>query len=59
MNNEGELLPVLTSLLMAKRMVTIGANQELLLASLSYIMKTIIISAETEIHLREEWGTTL
>ena len=59
MNSEGELLPVLTSLLMAKRMVTIGANQELLLASLSYMMKTIIISAETEIHLREEWGTTL
>ena len=49
MNGESKLHPILTSLLMVKRMVAIGADQELLLASLSYMMRTIIMSVETEI----------
>ena len=41
--------PILTSLPMVKRMATIGVDQGLLLASLSHMMRTIIMSAETEI----------
>jgi len=53
MNGKRELSPFLTSLLMVKGMVVIGADQGLLLMSLSRIMKTTIMSVETEIHLRE------
>ena len=51
MNGKSELHPTLTSLLMVKRMAVIGADQGLPLASLSHMMSTIIMSAETEIHL--------
>ena len=47
MNGENKLRPILTSLLMVRRMVAIGANQGLLLASLSRTTMTIIISVET------------
>ena len=50
MNGESELHLILTSLLMVKRIVAIGANQGLLLASLSHMMRTIITSVETKIH---------
>ena len=50
MNDESELHPILTYLLMVKRMAAIGTDQGLLLASLSHMMRTIIMSAETEIH---------
>ena len=50
-NGKSELHPTLTSLLMVKRMAVIGADQGLPLASLSHMMSTIIMSAETEIHL--------
>ena len=51
MNSEGELPPILTSLLMMKRMTAIDADQGLLLVSLSCMMRTTIMNAETEIHL--------
>ena len=50
MNGESELHPILTSLPMVKRMAAIGADQGLLLVSLSHMMRTIIMNAETEIH---------
>ena len=50
MNGKIELHPILTFLLMVKRMVAIGTDQGLLLASLSHMMKIIIMSAEIEIH---------
>ena len=52
MNGESELHPILTSFLMVKRMAAIGVGRGLLLVSLSYMMRSIIISAETEIRPR-------
>ena len=40
MNCESELHPILTSLLMVKRMVVISANRGLPLASLSHMTRT-------------------
>ena len=48
MNGESELCLILTSLLTVKKIVAIGAGQGLLLASLSHMMKIIIMNAETE-----------
>ena len=59
MNGESELLPILTSLPMMKRMVAIGADQEPLPLSLSCMMKTTIMSVETKIHLRKAWEMML
>ena len=47
MISESELHPILTSFPMVKRMATIGADQGLLLASLSHMMRTTIMSVET------------
>ena len=55
MNGEGELLPILTSLLMMKRMVVIDADQGLLLVSLSCMIRTTTMNAETGIHLPKPW----
>ena len=55
MNGEGELPPILTSLLTTKRMVIIGINQGLLLVSLSRMMKTTTMSAEIGLHLPKAW----
>ena len=55
MSGEGELLPILTSLLKMRSMVVIDPGQGLLLVSLSRMMKTTIISAEAGIHLSEAW----
>ena len=49
MSNENELHPILTSLLMVKRMAAINTGQGLLLVSLSHMMRIIIIGAETKI----------
>ena len=49
MNGESELHLILTSLLMVKRIVTIGADQGLPLKSLTLMMRTIIMNAEIEI----------
>ena len=51
MNDEGELSPILTSLLTMNRMVVIDPYQELLLVSLSHMMRTTTMSAEIGIHL--------
>ena len=58
-NGESEILPILTSLPTMKRMVAIGADQRLLLMSLSHMMRTSIRSVETEIHLWEAWEMML
>ena len=55
MNDEGELSPILTSLLTMNRMVVINPDQELLLVSLSHMMRTTTMSAETETHLPKAW----
>ena len=55
MSGEGELLPILTSLLKMRSMVVIDPGQGLLLVSLSCMMKTTIISVEAGIHLLEAW----
>ena len=59
MNGESELHLILTSLLMVKRIVAIGANQGLLLASLSHMIRTIITSAKTEIRPWKVWEMML
>ena len=51
MNGEVELPPILTFLLMMKRMVVIDLGQGLLLVSLSRMMRTTNISAEAGTHL--------
>ena len=51
-NDESELQPTLTSLLMVRRIAVVGADRELPLVTLSHMMKTIIMSVETEIHPR-------
>ena len=50
MSGESELHLILTFLPIVKRMVAIGVDQGLLLASLSHMMRTIIMSVETKIH---------
>ena len=47
MNGKSELCLILTSLLTVKKIVAIGAGQGLLLASLSHMIKIIIMNAET------------
>ena len=54
-NGEGELPPILTSLLTMKRMVVIDPDQGLLLVSLSHMMGTTTMSAETRTHLSKAW----
>ena len=58
-NVEGELLPTLITLPMMIRTLTIDRGQRLPLTSLSHMMKTTAMNAETEIHLREAWEMTL
>ena len=50
MNGEGEPPPILTSLLTMRRMVVIDSDQGLLLVSLSRMIRTITMSAETRTH---------
>ena len=52
MSDENEFHPILTSLLMVKMMAAIDAGQRLLLASLSHMIRIIIIGVETEIRPR-------
>ena len=52
MNGESELCLILTSLLTVKKIVAIGIGQELLLESLSHMIKIIILNAETEFRPR-------
>ena len=54
MNGEGELPPIMNSLLTVKGMVVINVDQGLLM-SLSYMMRTTIMSTEIEIHLPKAW----
>ena len=58
MNGKSELHPILTSFLMVRKVATIGANRGLPLASLSHMMRTIIMNIETEIHPWWAWETT-
>ena len=58
-NSKSELFSTLTSLSTGKRMVVIGADQGLLLTSLSRMMKTTIMSFEIEIHLWYTWEIML
>ena len=46
MSDENEFHPILTSLPMVKRMVAVNAGQGILLASLSHMIRIIIIGAE-------------
>ena len=55
MNGESELPLILTSLLTMKRMVVIDADQELLIISLSRMLRTTTMSAEIGIHLPMAW----
>ena len=48
MNGESEPRLILTSLLTVKKIVDIVTGQELLIASLSHMIKIIILNAETE-----------
>ena len=52
MNGESELHPIPTSLLMVRRMAAIDADRGLPLAVLSHMIRTIIMNAETKIHLQ-------
>ena len=52
MSDENEFHPILTSLPMVKRMAAIDTGQGLLTASLSHMIRIIIIGAETEIRPR-------
>ena len=54
-NAEGKLFQTLTTLPMMRRTKTIDRGQGLPLASLSHMMKTTALNAETKIHLREAW----
>ena len=56
-NGEGELPLILTSLLTMRRMVVIDPDQGLLLVSLSRMMRTTTMSAETGTHLLKAWET--
>ena len=58
MNDENGLHPSLTSPPMVKRVAATGKGQGLLLASLSHMMKTIIMSAESDIRPRRDWEMT-
>ena len=51
MNEEGEPPPFLISLLTLKMMVVIDVDQGLLPVSLSHMMRTTTMSAETGAHL--------
>ena len=55
MNGEGEPPPILTSLLTMRRMVVIDSDQGLLLVSLSRMIRTTTMSAETGAHLPKTW----
>ena len=55
MNDKGELSPILTSLLTMNRMVVINPDQELLLVSLSHMMRNTAMSIETGTHLPKAW----
>ena len=55
MNGEGELPPILTSLLTMKRMVFIDPDQGLLLVNLSRIIRTTTMSAEARTYLPKAW----
>ena len=59
MNNESELYPTQTSLLEAKKMIAIGAGQELHPVSPSYMIGIIIMSVGIESRLRSVWEITL
>ena len=49
MIGESELHPILTSLLMVRRMAAIGVDRGLPLVSLSHMMRTIIMNIERKI----------
>ena len=51
MNDKGKLSPILTFLLMIRRMVVIDLDQGFLLVSLSHMMRASIMSAKAKIHL--------
>ena len=55
MNSEGKLPPIMTSLLMMRRMVVTNPDQGLLLMSLSHMMRTTTMSAEIGAHLPKVW----
>ena len=55
MNGKGKLPPILTSLLTRRMMVVIDPDQGLLLVSLSHMMRTTTMSAETGAHLPKAW----
>ena len=55
MNSEGELPPILTSLLTMKRMIVIDLDQGLLPTSLSRMMMTTTMSAEVGTYLPKAW----
>ena len=55
MNSEGKLPPILTIFLAMKRMVVIDPSQRLPLVSLSRMMRTTTVNAETRAHLPKAW----
>ena len=59
MNNESELYPTQTSFLEAKKMIAIGAGQELHPVSPSHMIGIIIMSVGIESRLRSVWEITL
>ena len=59
MNNEDELLPILTSLLTMIEMVVTGLGQELSLVSLSRVIRTTTISTKIRALLTKAWETRL
>ena len=59
MNNEDELLLILTSLLTMIEMAVTGLGQELSLVSLSRVMRTTTISTKIRALLTKAWETRL
>ena len=59
MNDEDELLPILNFLLMMIEVAATGPGQGLPLVSLSRVMRTGLMSAETKAHLVKAWEMAL
>ena len=59
MQDEDELPPGLTPLLMVRRIVVIDIDQGLLLVSLSHMKRNTIVSVDTRAKLVEDWEMTL
>ena len=59
MQDEDELPPGLTPLLMVRRIVVIDIDQGLLLVSLSHMKRNTTVNVDTKAQHAEDWETML